>query len=438
MRRVLHLAWFDALALRVPLAVWGVLLLVDGTIFYLGPIDNIGLPEIGRLSVTFGLAAVRWVATVVIVAMLVHADPTVGTTTFWRTRPISRLALLASKLISALLWLVVLPGVVATVVLYLLGLELGAASIGGSNASYEQAVIALMALGLAIVTRDMVQFIVAAVVGIGKMTLVRQVSFEVVTSGEPEAMWFRPVEVRSDLEFQDHSVATWARRWPGAQSPPSSARRPLTADDQPYKSIRQALGNPELVVPSTFKWTPYRLAVLEIPDAQFQRYRGQSARVNATVTMLAYRYSAGAAAPLKAGSRISISQRGVASIESVSRTPSGITVVMRQTYLEDFSGYRYTNDRQDFILRNATSRVALFGTLSGFRSAAYAMYFGMSHATTQVHQLFFSARDIPAGAAGMDDEWLKNAELVRMDTKVLGTVTRPLRIENFVLGAAQK
>jgi hypothetical protein len=42
--------------------------------------------------------------------------------------------------------------------------------------------------------------------------------------------------------------------------------------------------------------------------------------------------------------------------------------------------------------------------------------------------------DAAAGGPVVDDEWMKSAELVRVDSKVLGTVTRPLRIDNLVIG----
>jgi hypothetical protein len=175
MRRILHLAWFDMLALRVPLAAWGTLLLVEGALFYFGPFDNTGLPEFGRFSVSFGFVMVRWVATVVIIALLVHADSTVGTTSFWRSRPISRPVLMASKLLSAFLMCVALPAVVAMVVLLLLGVDPWQAVVGGSATCYEQVLIVLIVVALASVTGDLVQLTVAAVIGLGVWLAMEQV-----------------------------------------------------------------------------------------------------------------------------------------------------------------------------------------------------------------------------------------------------------------------
>jgi hypothetical protein len=557
MRHVRHLVWFDVLALRVPLAVWAVFLLVEGTLFYFGPMETASLPDVGLVSATLGLAIARMVATVVIIALLVHTDPTVGTTAFWRSRPISRLALLTSKLISALLWLVVLPGIVTAMVLLLLGMDLAAASEGGSIVSCDQTVFAFTALALAIVTKDLVQFIVAAAIGIGillvfnepllpaalsmwpalanaltylprvavatvvislvgvvaayqyltlriwhsiamlacaiiiaslaprlgarvsgrasiwpeqaptgligpsdvvlsvvpgtqldrqtsrgvndKLTLLHELSFEVVTSGEPDAVRFAPVEIRSDLECQDHSVGTWTRRYPSFSSPTSGTRTRVTVVDQPYRSIQQALGNPEFVITQSLTRTARRLAVIETTDEQFLRWRGQSARLDAIVTGLAYRYMEAAATPLKAGSRMRIPNTGVVSVESASRTATGIVVVLRETSLEHYSGLWDLGVGRSFVLRNASRRLVLYGAWAPrSRFASYTRGFAASNVVSTFSELSFSVPDAAAGGPLVDDEWMKSAELVRVDSKLLGTVTRPLRIEKFVIGAGQK
>jgi hypothetical protein len=555
MRRILHLAWFDMLALRVPLAAWGTLLLVEGALFYFGPFDNTGLPEFGRFSVSFGFVMVRWVATVVIIALLVHADPTVGTTSFWRSRPISRPVLMASKLLSAFLMCVALPAVVAMVVLLLLGVDPWQAVVGGSATCYEQVLIVLIVVALASVTGDLVQLTVAAVIGLGvwlameqvllpgafsiwptlektlaygprlplpavvvglgalvtihqyltlrmwrsaavlvfaialasmaprlgiatprtslswpavvaaslispsdvalsvvagsqfeqrpsrtindKITSVRQLSFQLTTSGEPAAIWLKPVEITSSLEFPDHSIGRWSSRWPSVvlrlESPP-----PATVADQPYRGIRQALGNPELVISPYLRQARTGLSVFEIPESQWQQYQGQPVRLDATVTMLAHRFRAMAAAPLKAGVRMSLPDGGVVAVQSARRTLSGITVVLRETGAQSTRWVGLTATGRYFVLRNATKGLALLGSSSGYRSSAYSMPFGGSRAFSTSWELFFAVLGTPAGGQGMVDEWMKNAELVRVDMDTVGTVVRPLRIDNLVMGAGQK
>ena len=557
MRRLLHLAWFDTLAMRVPLALWGAVLLIEGAVFYFGPIESPVLPELGRMSAMLGLVVIRMVASVVIVALLIHADPTVGTTAFWRSRPISRLALLGSKLVSTALWLVVLPGVVTTVVLSLLGMNLADAATGGSMTSYEQAVFVSMALALAIVTRNLVQFIVAAAIAMGMLSAfsdallpallstwpdlthtliylpsvkvstivmvlacavaiyqyltlrirysiamlacaviiasvvprlgasrysvlpswppaappsivsptdlaisvapatqrerttadfvngasqrIREVSFEAVMSGEPEAIYFRPAEVRSAMEFPGRVVTRWSTRWPFGGSSRSDVTRLVTVADQPYRGIRKALGYPELVIPPSETWSPLRLRLSAIPEEQFQRYRGQTVGLDAILTLLAYQYDIVATLPLGAGNRTSVSNEGSVLIESVSHTSTGITIGLRETSLEryyDQSEYWWGHP---YVLRNATRRLAIVGHFpGGIRFASYTTYFANTRVVTIVRPVTFTVPNAAAGGPVLDDEWMKGAELARLDTKLLGTVTRPLRIESFVLGGEQK
>jgi hypothetical protein len=217
------------------------------------------------------------------------------------------------------------------------------------------------------------------------------------------------------------------------ESPP-----PATVADQPYRGIRQALGNPELVISPYLRQARTGLSVFEIPESQWQQYQGQPVRLAATVTMLAHRFKAMAAAPLKAGVRMSLPDGGVVAVQSARRTLSGITVVLRETGVQSFRWVGLTATGRYFVLRNATKGLALLGSSSGYRSSAYSMPFGGSRAFSTSWELFFAVLGTPAGGQGMVDEWMKNAELVRVDMDTVGTVVRPLRIDNLVMGAGQK
>jgi len=558
MTRVLHLIRFDALARRVPLALWAAVLVIEGAFFYFGPFETPALPEFGRVTATLGLTMVRMLVSVVIIALLVHADPTVGTTAFWRSRPISRPALLLSKLVSAVLWLVVLPGFVTTLVLLLLGMNLADASAGGVITGYEQLVFVSMALALAIVTKDLVQFIVAAALGLGivigfnqailpaafsawpalrtsltylpradvapviiglvaivavyqYLTLRRrysiamlafaivfasvaprlgarswvmpalpaaapthlvnpadvvlsaeldtqrvrdypvlidntnvlrsQVSFETVISNEPEAIYLRMAEITGVIEYQDHSTTRWNGRWPMSSQTDPNVR--ATTSDQPYRGIRKALGYPELYIPPSTKGSSHRLTVSQIPPEQIKRHLGQPARLEANVAMLAYQPQVTAVLPLKAGSTTSIPGSGALSIESVSHTSNGIavngiTVAVRETSLGSYDYAWFAPGWTVYALRNAKQRVAFLGGRSGGYGFASYTTFANTQVGTGVRSLFFSVSDTAADGSGVDDEWMKGAELVRLDMKLVGTVTRPLRIESFIIGGEQR
>jgi hypothetical protein len=211
-----------------------------------------------------------------------------------------------------------------------------------------------------------------------------------------------------------------------------------TAADQPYRSVRQALGNPDLNLPPYLRREQAGLAVFEIPESQWQRYRGQPTRLEANVTMLAYQHKAMAALPLRAGGRMSLPNGGVVSLESARRTQSGVTVLLRETYLETVAGGWLAAGGRDFVLRNAPRQLALFGSNSGLRLSAYTWYFGASRVRTIEWELVFAVPGTAAAGPAMADDWMKNAELIRVDMALIGTITRPLRIDNLVIGAGQK
>jgi len=556
MTRVLHLVRFDALALRVPLALWGVVLVLEGAFFYFGPFESAPLPEFGRLSATLGSTVIRMIVSVLMVAMLVHADPTVGTTAFWRSRPISKLTLLASKLVSTALWLVLLPGVVTTVVLLLLGMNFADASSGGALTSYEQAVFVSMAFALAIVTKDLVQFVVAASIGIGVSLVIEQtimnaaypvwpllrqafsylprvaagsltiglvalvaifhyltlrrrysiamlvcamifaavvprlgsrtsttsswppaapaslvqptdvalsiapdtqaardaapsvdgpgiprsvVSFEVEASGLPEAIYLRPAEVRSVVEFQDHSRVNWSGRWPATGLRDGGLR--AKARDQRYRTIMKALGYPELNVASSTngRSSRYRLNVSQIAQNQLTSHRGESARLEASVVLLANQYDVTATVPLKVASTTPMPSRGAVSIESVSRTSTGITISVRETSVERYDDTWYWSGWREYALRNSQRRQVLIGDITaGGRYGSYTFSFVGAQVRTGVFSWFFRVPDAAAGGPLVDDEWMKGAELVLLKARLVGTVTRQLRLDSFVVGGTRK
>ncbi|MEI6668163.1 MAG: hypothetical protein WCP29_08400 [Acidobacteriota bacterium] len=549
MRRVAHLMWFDVLAQRVPLAVWAAVLLVEAALFYYGPVDAAGLGTAGRVGVTLGMPIIRLVATVVIVALFVHVDSTIGTTAFWRTRPIPRLFLLASKLCSTAIWMVLTPGVVTAGVLLLLGAHPADAVAGGTITCSEQAVMVFVALPLAILTKDLVQLIVGAVVALGialvanqtmtsafatwpalggatalwwqtvlpavaigvvsavvvyqyvtfrlrhsfvalacllALTSVRPapgyrpassavpppwpaavstdvvsaeevelsaaadsqisrpavglvdggrqprhaVMFDVVTTREPVALMFDPVEITTTLKLPDRSTGVWVRRWPtwGTAGNPVRA----TDNDQPYRSIRQALGTHGLLFAPYTTRRHSRIVVCDMTDEQHRRYRGQTARLDANVTMLAYRQQVVAALPLTIGTQTGVDDVGSMSIVSVGRTATGITVGLRETLIEHLDS---ASTAPVFVLRHAGRKLALMGSRRYERSSQYTtgFNFNLTRVVNIVSELLFAVPGDPGDGARVGDDWLKHAELVRVDAKLVGSITRPLRLEPFVV-----
>jgi hypothetical protein len=103
---------------------------------------------------------------ILIAVQLVHVDSLVGTTAFWRTRPIPRGALLTSKLLFAAIALILLPGVGDLVAATLAGLRWQDAIIAGALAAAAQAVYVVPALAVAAVTGTLAAFAIVGTVAV--------------------------------------------------------------------------------------------------------------------------------------------------------------------------------------------------------------------------------------------------------------------------------
>jgi hypothetical protein len=548
MKRLLHLMWFDWMAMRWALAAWSGYLVIDGAFFYLGPIALPNITGLGAASSSVG-TLIRVGVSVVIAILLIHRDPTVGTTAFWRTRPIPRLMLLASKVTSVALWTAALPGLVTTGMLLLVGLTFGDACAGGTIALSEQAAFVAMAVVLAIVTKDFVQLIVAIVVATGILTVfgglvqpavfaawpwletaltfipalaiaplvlgfavfialyqyatlrtrssiamlacallaslilpslgarvrttppwpasapasaVGQADVDIALAGDPTtvayssyasnnnavkiqqlrwpfeiqrvpnalALWM--AEITSNIEFSDHTTFRLNRRYPSM--PIAQSSRGATPDDQPYRSIRAALGGIELFIPPAAKHSTAGLALAELSEVTLNRYRGQPASITATVTMLATQFQPVATMPVSIGSKVSLAKIGVIAIESVSRTTRSLRLVVRETGVRNYQFQGYWLGGVRIILRNATRRQAVVGQeryLS--QGGQYTTNMLGSAVRTATSEVVFEVND----DALLTDAWLEGAELVLVDEKQIGSVVRPVRVDHFVFGGDQ-
>ena len=130
MNLTLHLVAWDLRCLRPYLGLWLGLVVLQAALIvsYIGLPGHLFAPDAGFSSEApeVFLALFTWLVAVlkigllaVLVARLVHKDPTVGDTAFWLSRPLSRVRLLAGKSLFLLL-AVILPSLLVEVVLLLI------------------------------------------------------------------------------------------------------------------------------------------------------------------------------------------------------------------------------------------------------------------------------------------------------------------------------
>lgn len=113
MSLIVHLMKKDARYLRYELAIWLALVLTQAGLVLSGV--DVQTPE-AALSTLDNLYVALWVLQLVLggvfAAQLVQCDSLVSTTAFWRTRPIPRVTLLASKLVIVGVVLLAIPFIV--------------------------------------------------------------------------------------------------------------------------------------------------------------------------------------------------------------------------------------------------------------------------------------------------------------------------------------
>jgi len=163
LKHIGHLVAYDLRALRLPLVVWGLVLAVQAVLLLIGP-ANMGIdPRLSRgIAYDYGVLVVRLALTAILVALVVQRDALVGTTVFWRTRPIPRHRLFASKICAAFLLVVLVPWLLMFGVLVGLGVPLAAAARGATSVATEQALVATFALAAAVLTANLAHFVIAA------------------------------------------------------------------------------------------------------------------------------------------------------------------------------------------------------------------------------------------------------------------------------------
>ncbi len=167
MKLVRHVMWFTLRSLRPVLALWAGVLVLQAIVLWVGPAAPV---EGGGRGASLDILAMvlRFTVTVVLVSVLVQRHLLVGTTAFWRTRPMPRTTVLASTLASAVPPVVVVPFLWFTAVLMWMGLDAATSLQTALVVAGEQAAYAGLALALASVSRNLAQVVV---MGVSAMSL---------------------------------------------------------------------------------------------------------------------------------------------------------------------------------------------------------------------------------------------------------------------------
>jgi ABC-type transport system involved in multi-copper enzyme maturation permease subunit len=109
MNIVLHILRKDLRRVRVPLAVWLVLVALSFALIGSAIKPQDSEAQAFFMTLSYLVPLLQTVMLIVIIPLVIQEEPLAGTTAFWLTRPISRGTLLASKLLFTLVVLVLPP-----------------------------------------------------------------------------------------------------------------------------------------------------------------------------------------------------------------------------------------------------------------------------------------------------------------------------------------
>jgi ABC-type transport system involved in multi-copper enzyme maturation permease subunit len=174
MKYLAHQMAKDIRYLRVPLLLWFFLAALQATLVgsVLGVTsDDVLLQGIFEI-VSFLLPLLKVVLACIIVALLIHQEPLVGTEAFWLTRPISRGSLLGSKICFIALFLILPPLMAELAVMFANGVTLRHILLAIPEILLEQSALFSVILVVAVVSRNFARFALAGVMSLVLLVLV--------------------------------------------------------------------------------------------------------------------------------------------------------------------------------------------------------------------------------------------------------------------------
>ncbi len=547
LNEIRHLIGYDLRALRLPLAIWGAILLAQAIVLVIGPSPDSF--QVGPINSSLVIVGIRIGFTITLAALIVQRDALVGTTVFWRTRPISRWRLGTSKVVSAGLSLVAAPCLLTFGVLIALGLRPTGAALGAGIVAAEQAVAVLLAFAVAALTANLTQLALAWMLGValvfalwtglvgmlrpsplwsavvnwspgafmillvvgtvvvvahqfltlrrsrsaglaaglflmatvgggswhpladvlprpsvdasvlspGAVTIgvrmltwgggrrlygdrietYRRLSGFITISGEPDPLLLKIDHVQSALAFGGRPVASEAfTLFAGGRT---GSDEPADQDTQPYRSIRAAIGDVDLILPARAMATQTRVQFVSVSDDALGRLNG-SGSLEATLQIKAFRQVVAARCPLEVGAALVRRARRdtivalnrprlVRALPIVERRTDGLEVAIRSTWSDErerVSG----GPNSVYLLHNPSRRQAVI--LSQYSATSFEATLGLvpgaSSVGTVIQYLELDPQRFNA-SFGVDDQWLGGAELILVEPEDLGVITRPLHVE---------
>jgi len=248
-----------------------------------------------------------------------------------------------------------------------------------------------------------------------------------------------PVGVRSSMATTTAEPVTTIRWSESLRRGLWWTNAPSVVDDQPIRSIRQALAVDRLAVPSaSLLATPlYRAYLAEWPVEAYKAFAAKGGGIlRAEVVVKAYRYHVGAAVPLRAGASYALPDRWLR-VTLVERTPRGIVVTIRTAFVSPFDANVARRGGVQYLLRNRARREALFFTDQHTSNTFLTLGTTSFGPGTGLRRFEFDSQRPSNGTIALTNAWVDGAELVVLIPVDLGMFTRSAEVPVLTAGVAK-
>jgi hypothetical protein len=546
---ILHIIKKDSRFLRYELAIYLLLVLAQAALVLSG-VDN--GPRWSARSTIWEMSSDLWMLQLVIggvfAAQLVQGDSLVGTTALWRTRPIARRTLVASKLPMAGFVLLGVPFVVELATCLIVGIGVADSFAAAWGGLVVRTFFLSLALPVAAVTADIPRFAVSLILVLLGASVALRIAAQTVLLPSSDALtptlresqvlvfyflvaacglavvvhqylslktvrsvalisiasvaclltnvaWRHDFLARPELQVDrarfDPDLVTlsldpvpedppehitrgprqapityirWYYLLPASGAPTNSfvvptrtrgtlrfadgaevaselrATSSVASRSHPGAGVerqRAMLGALKPVAWSNLGSTSgvgVAAALVQVAEAWYRTHQGLASTFTGEVTLAAYAFEITGTMPLKAaaGYRRSSKQADVTSV--MFRDNGDAQVVLRELSVERPGKSHWWSTSGQYLLVNQKTREVLFPDTAEVRQALSWDWLGQALPYLKLSRCVLVFRSPPEQKRLVIDEaWLAQAVLVRVEPVSLGSFTKPLKVDNFVL-----
>jgi len=175
---------------------------------------------------------------------------------------------------------------------------------------------------------------------------------------------------------------------------------------------------------------PARFALISVDLGTFQNYKHTPAIYKAEAELRAHQYQLKAALPLRPGSRY-VDDSGETTLLAIAPHPDGWILTMRESSVRNWFQRRPPTG-VFYVLRNRITNEVLLGR--SYPEDIFGRFATLYRVVVNHSPIYFTTTGVSDyQGPPINEEWLKDAELLCVEIRTIGHFTKSLRVENFVM-----